>query len=172
MTATTGNTLALLQSVQALILANTGSAFAALSAADAARYGVSRAVFVGAPKEYKDGYLPQCHIIPEADLVAVSGGASRVEDVVTCRVRVVVDFSDWWAAEQAVLAIRDQLLALFATHVRGGAAAGGAVVALDVDPKQRGGEFQTVQVAGVWYRSWSVLIEVEQVYVPSSGYQP
>ena len=85
MTATTGNTLALLQSVQALILANTGSAFAALSAADAARYGVSRAVFVGAPKEYKDGYLPQCHIIPEADLVAVSGGASRVEDVVTCR---------------------------------------------------------------------------------------
>jgi hypothetical protein len=172
MTATTGNTLGMLQAVQTLILANTGSTFAALSASDAARYGVTRAVFVGAPKDYKDLYLPQCHIVAMTDGIIVAGGAARVEDVVRARVRAVVDFSDWWAAEQSILSIRDTLVLLLGTHVRAGATAGGAIIGLALDEKDQPGVFETVQVAGVWYRQWSGMIQIEQVYSPSGGFVP
>src|SRR5512146_2187893 len=66
------------------------SPFAALSAADAARYGVSRAVFIGRPKDFNDAYLPQVSlwIPPEpeqgalrsaeaVDEAALTGGVGR-----------------------------------------------------------------------------------------------
>ena len=43
MPATTPTTLGILQTLQSLILAHTGTTFAALNSADATRYGVARA---------------------------------------------------------------------------------------------------------------------------------
>ena len=62
--ATSPNTLGVLQGIQTIIvneaLIGGLSPFAALTSADATRYGVARAVFVGRPKDFKDAYLPQC----------------------------------------------------------------------------------------------------------------
>ncbi len=66
------NTLGVLQAMQSIILNEAlvagVSPFAALSAADQARYGVTRAVFIGRPKDFSDAYLPQCALwIPQRD---------------------------------------------------------------------------------------------------------
>ena len=59
-------TFAALRAMQGLILSEClvggASPFAALSAGDAARFGVANAVFVGRPKDFKDAYLPQCRL--------------------------------------------------------------------------------------------------------------
>lgn len=170
MPATTPNTLAALQAVQGLILANTGTTFAALSGADAARYRVARAVYIGAPKDFKDGYLPQCQLVPLGEQIALVGQQGRVEDAILVRLRVVVDFTDWWAAEQQVLSIRDQLLPLLATHLRAGASAGGAVLALVPPPEREHGSFATVTIGEVSYRTWEITLHLIQVYVPVGGY--
>lgn len=170
MVATTPNTLGMLQSLQALIIANSGTTFAALSASDATRYGVSRAVLIGAPKDFRDGYLPQLHLEPLADQIAVTHAQGRVEDSISVRLRAFVDFSDWWAAEQNILNIRDLLVPLLATHLRAGATAGGNLAALALAPGEIAGEFDTVEVAGVWYRAWACVVTLEQVYVPAGGF--
>jgi hypothetical protein len=71
-------TFAALQAMQTIILAEClvggFTPFAALSAADTARYGVASAVFVGRPNDFHDAYLPQCAIwIPPAAETAVLG---------------------------------------------------------------------------------------------------
>jgi hypothetical protein len=162
-------TLAALQALQSLILNNSGTTFAALSATDAARYGVARAVYIGSPKDFKDLYLPQCQIIPLAETLALAGEQARVSDTLAVEVRCAADFTDWWAAEQNILAMRDLLLPLFAAHVRAGAAAGSPLLALSFAAQEPHGIFEIVQVAGVWYRTWSCLLEIEQVYAPTSG---
>ena len=169
MPATTPATLAVLQALQSEILANSATTFAALSTADAARYGVARAVFVGVPKEFKDALMPQCHIIPIAQHLAVAGVHGRITDVITLRLRVVVDYSDWWAAEQQVLAIRDLLVPVVLTHLRAGATAGGALVALASLPGHEVGAFATLTVATVTYRTWELPLTLTQSYVPASG---
>ncbi|HEV2459278.1 MAG TPA: hypothetical protein VGS80_13040, partial [Ktedonobacterales bacterium] len=68
-------TFAALRAMQSLILSEClvggVSPFAALTSADAARFGVANAVFVGRPKDFKDAYLPQCcvWIPPETEVV-------------------------------------------------------------------------------------------------------
>jgi hypothetical protein len=56
-------TFAALQAMQSIVLAEClvggVTPFAALSSADAARFGVANAVFIGRPKDFKDAYLPQ-----------------------------------------------------------------------------------------------------------------
>ena len=169
MPATNPNTLGVLQALQGLIVANSGTTFAALAVADATRYGVARAVFIGAPKDFKDGALPQCQIIPEDNDVTVIGAHGRVADVLTVRLRIVVDFTDWWAAEQSILMIRDLLLPLLATHLRAGAAPSSPLAALDYAASTDHAAFTTITVAGVWYRTWSCLLRLEQIFVPTGG---
>ncbi len=170
MTATAPNTLGALQALQSLILANTGTTFAALSAADATRYGVARAVYIGAPKDFKDMYLPQCHIVPVDDRITITGEQARVNDAITCEIRCVADYTDWWAAEQQLLAIRDVMVPLLATHLRAGATPGGNLMAASIAPVEDRGAFDTLEAAGVWYRVWSCLVTLEQVYVPAGGF--
>lgn len=170
MTATTPNTLGVLQALQSLILANTGTTFAALRSGDATRYGVARAVFIGAPKDFKDGYLPQCHIVPASDQIDVVGAQARVSDVITCEVRCVADYSDWWAAEQQIVAIRDVMVPLLATHLRAGATAGGNLMAAAITAVADHNAFDLLEVAGVWYRAWSCNVTLEQIYVPTGGF--
>ncbi len=170
MPATGPGTLAVLQSLQALILANTGTIFAALSSADATRYGVARAVYIGTPKDMKDVYVPACQLIPEAETIVIAGAQARVEDTLTVQLRVLVDFTDWWAAEQSILSIRDTLLPVLVTHLRSGAAAGGALVALSPEHTPERGTFDTVKIADVWYRAWSISLSLLQSYVPASGF--
>jgi hypothetical protein len=70
--------------MQSLILSEClvggASPFAALTSADAARFGIANAVFVGRPKDFKDAYLPQCcvWIPPETEVVEVASNAGRV----------------------------------------------------------------------------------------------
>jgi hypothetical protein len=170
MTATTPNTQGTLQALQSLILANTGTTFAALGSADATRYGVTRAVYIGAPKDFKDRYLPQCHIVPVDDRITITGEQARVNDAITCEVRCIADYTDWWAAEQQILTIRDVMVPLLATHLRAGATAGGNLMASSIASVEDRGAFSTIEVAEVWYRSWSCLVMLEQVYVPSGGF--
>ncbi|MGH2514400.1 MAG: hypothetical protein ACRDHP_01985, partial [Ktedonobacterales bacterium] len=110
-------TFAALQAMQSIILSECliggVSPFAALSSADAARYGVANAVFLGRPKDFKDVYLPQCclWIPPETEAVALVGYAGRAEAEFEALVQVYVDLRpDWYAAEQQILSIRDALL--------------------------------------------------------------
>jgi hypothetical protein len=70
------------------------------------------------PKDSKDGYLPQCHHIEANDQIEVAGEHARVHDLITCEVRCVVDYTDWYAAEQAILTIRDLMVSLLITHLR------------------------------------------------------
>src|SRR5487761_1969339 len=107
------NTLGVLQAMQSLIvnhaLVGGVSPFAALSAADATRYGVARAVFIGRPKDFSDAYLPQCALwIPERDEreqpVELLGMGGRVFDDLEVTVQAFVDQrTDWYVAEQTIL---------------------------------------------------------------------
>jgi hypothetical protein len=170
MTATAPNTQSALQALQSLILANTETTFAALSAADATRYGVARAIYIGAPKDFKDRYLPQCHIVPVADRITVTGEQARVNDAITCEIRCVADYTDWWVAEQQILTIRDVMVPLLATHLRAGATAGGSLMAATIASVEDRGAFNTLEVAGMWYRMWTCLVTLDQVYVPAGGF--
>jgi hypothetical protein len=173
------NTLGMLQAVQGLILGNVlmggVSPFASLNAADAARYGVARAVYIGAPKDFKDAYLPQCQIVPEEETVALAGAQGRAEDVLAVRVMAVVSFTDWWAAEQQILALRDAIWPVLLAHVRGGASVGTGFVALDpaagANEARRGG-FGLLEVAGVWYRTWTCHLDARQVWAATGGLVP
>src|SRR5512146_1331044 len=75
------DTFGALQAMQSLILNEClvagASPFAALSASDASRYGVARAVFIGRPKDFSDAYLPQCVIwIPPEQSAAMEAGTA------------------------------------------------------------------------------------------------
>ena len=169
------NTLGVLQAVQTMLLNDVlvggSSPFAALNSTDAARYGVARAVYIGAPKDFKDGYLPQCQIVAEEDAVTLAGVQGRATDALLVRITAVVDFTDWWVAEQGILALRDAIWPVLLTHLRGGASAGTGFVALDLPetrPQARDG-FDLLEVAGVWYRSWTCHILARQVWAASGG---
>jgi hypothetical protein len=172
------NTLGVLRVVQTLIvndvLLSGVSPFAALSSADAARYGVARAVYVGAPKDFKDAYLPQCQIVAEEEAVTLLGAQGRAEDALTVRVTAIVDFTDWWAAEQNILALRDALWPVLLTHLRGGAGAGTSFVALDpaTGAAEHRDGFATEEIAGVWYRTWTARIIARQVWAAAGGLVP
>src|SRR5579864_4495252 len=109
------NSLGVLQAMQGIIineaLVGGVSPFAALSASDQARYGVTRAVFIGRPKDFADAYLPQCALwIPERDEreqpVELVGHTGRVFDDTEVTIQAFCDLrSNWWAAEQQILQI-------------------------------------------------------------------
>jgi len=169
MTLAAPSTLATLQAIQTVILNGSGVTFAPLGSTDAARYGVGRAIFIGVPKQYRANLLPQCSIEALTDAVTVSGQHGRVRDSLTVRVRTFVDFTDWWAAEQQVLTIRDLLLPLLAMHTAGGTLPGQPLTQLALTNGAVAGEFGTVNIGEVWYRNWSCNLTVTQVYAPLGG---
>ena len=169
------NTLGALQAMQALILNEVliaaASPFAALSATDQARYGVSRAVFIGKPKDWKDAYLPACTLwVPPGDPavqpVEMIGYAGRVFDDVEVEVTVWVDLrTDWYAGEQSILQIRDALWPTLAKHERlGGTVAG---VTYSTGREGRGLAYETV--AGVEYRIYEAVWRFGQQYLVAGG---
>lgn len=167
------DTLTSLRATQSLILAAMGNGFAALSAADATRLGVARAIFIGAPKDFNDGYLPQCHLVAEDDAVSRVGANGRIVDALRVRVTLVADYTDWWNGEQTILALRDQLWPTLLAHVRAGTSAGATLVALDpLAVATRGVGFGFLEVAGVWYRTWSATVDLRQIWAPSGGLVP
>lgn len=171
-------TLAILQAMQAIIMGEAliggppaSSPFAALSAADQARFGVGRAVFIGRPKDFKDAYLPQCCLwIPEHDEgqqpVELVGYAGRVSDVVEVTVQAFADLrTDWWAGEQSILSIRDALWPVLLRHKL----LGGTVASVtDAEPREgRGLCYESV--AGTEYRCWEAVWQVRQQYDVAGG---
>lgn len=165
-------TLAALQAMQATILAEclVGglSPFAALSAADATRYGVSRAVFVGQPKDFADAYLPQCQIwLPEhAEVVTLTGYTGRATAELVALVRVYVEMQrDWWAGEQQIYAIRDALWPVLLRHARLG---GGVPSVLD-GQAQAGRGLCYEQLGGTVYRCYEARWMVRQHWMISGG---
>ncbi len=171
MTATTPATLAALGALRSTILTASGSAFAQLSAADAVRYGVARAVFIGAPLDIPGDYLPQCQLLPEAGESALTGETGRVSESLTVNVRILVDATDWWAGEQQLLALRDQLVPALLTTLRAGAVAGGALVALGPARWDRQ-TYSASAIGGVSYRIWSTTCTLWQHYTPPGGLAP
>jgi hypothetical protein len=172
------NTLGVLRALQTLLLNNAliggTSPFASLGSADATRYGVTRAIYIGAPKDFKDGYLPQCQLVAEGDAVQVIGAQGRVADALLVRIMAVADFTDWWAGEQSILALRDAIWPVLVAHVRGGASAGTGFVALELPDAQPQGSdgFEMLEVAGVWYRTWTCHVLARQVWAPAGGLVP
>ena len=169
------NTLGALQAMQTLILSEVlvggVSPFAALSASDQARYGVSRAVFIGKPKDWKDAYLPACTLwVPPAGAsqqpVELMGYAGRVLDEVEVQVCCWVDLrTDWYAGEQQILNIRDALWPTLLKHERlGGTVAG---VTQSEGREGRGLAYETV--AGVEYRIYEAVWRFGQQYVVAGG---
>jgi hypothetical protein len=172
------NTLGVLRALQTLLVGNVlvggVSPFASLSSADATRYGVSHAIYIGAPKDFKDGYLPQCQIVVEEESVTLSGAQGRAADALHVRITAIADFTDWWAGEQSILGLRDAIWPVVLAHVRGGASAGTCFVALDAsdDSLTASDGFGMLEVAGVWYRTWTCHVIARQVWAPAGGLVP
>jgi hypothetical protein len=177
---TSPQTFAALQAMQGIILneclVSSASPFAALSAADTTRYGVSRAVFIGKPKDFKDAYLPQCNLwVPPGDeqaqpveLIgyASSGSTARVEDQIEAIVTVYVDLrTDWYAGEQSILQIRDALWPALLHHEK----LGGSVAGVIESWAREGRGLCYEQVAGVDYRCYEVLWGFRQQWSLTGG---
>jgi hypothetical protein len=170
-------TVATLQAMQTIILQEAliagVSPFAALSAADATRYGIARAIFVGKPKDWKDAYLPACTLwVPPGDQagqdVEFVGYVGRVFDelevVVTCWVD---QRTDWYAGEQQALNLRDALWPALIRHER----LGGTVAGVTESWAREGRGLAYEQVAGVEYRIYEAIWHVRQQYVIAGGRQ-
>lgn len=168
------DTFGALQAMQSLILNEClvagVSPFAALSAADASRYGVARAVFVGRPKDFSDAYLPQCCIWLPSDTntetVELSGYAGRALSTFAAHVLLLVDQrTDWYAAEQQILTLRDALWPVLLRHAQ----LGGAVASVTVSEAFVGRGLCYEQIAGVQYRCFEALWRVRQQWQVSGG---
>lgn len=165
-------TLAALQALRGIILSEClvggASPFAALSAADSARYGVAHAVFIGRPKDFNDGYLPQCclWIPPETETIELTSYTGRAEAELEVRVLVVVDLRpDWYAAEQQILALRDALLPVLLRHE----VAGGTVSTITQTAVQAGRGLCYETVAGSEYRCYEARWLVRQQWQVTGG---
>ena len=168
-------TLSVLQAMQGIILnevqVGLASPFAALSASDASRFGVARAVFIGRPKDFKDAYLPQCCLwIPQRDEaqqpVELVGYAGRVSDVIEVTVQAFADLrSDWYAAEQQILNMRDALWPPLLRHKLLG---GGVPSVTDAEPREGRGLCYE-QVAGIEYRCYELVVSVRQQFNLAGG---
>lgn len=147
------------------------SPFAALSAADAARYGVGAAVFIGEPKDFNDGYLPQCviWIPPETDsalTATLDGLTGRASAELEALIRVYVDMrTNWYAGEQQILAIRDALWPALLRHAR----LGGSIPSVIASEAQPGRGLTYEQIAGVEYRIFEARWLIRQQWLISGG---
>lgn len=168
-------TLGVLKAMQSIlipeVLVSGSSPFAALSASDQSRFGVSRAVFIGRPKDFKDAYLPQCCLwIPERDEtqqpVELVGYAGRVSDVVEVTVQAFADLrTDWYVGEQSILNIRDALWPVLLRHKQ----LGGSVPSVtDAEPHEGRG-FCYEQIGGVEYRCYELIWQARQQWNISGG---
>lgn len=165
-------TLPALQAMQSILLSEClvsgASPFAALSSADSARYGVTRAVFIGRPKDFKDAYLPQCclWLPPEAEAAELAGYTGRAFTEFEARVLVYVDpRPDWYAAEQQILAIRDALWPALLRHGR----LGGSVASVVESEPRAGRGLCYEQIGGGEYRCYEALWWVRQQWAVSGG---
>ena len=168
------DTFGALRAMQSLILSEClvagVSPFAPLSATDAARYGVARAVFVGRPKDFSDAYLPQCCVwLPaetSGDTVELAGYAGRATSTFAARVLLLVDQrSDWYAAEQQILALRDALWPVLLRHAQ----LGGTVPSVTATAAFVGRGLCYEQVAGVQYRAFEAVWRVRQQWQVTGG---
>lgn len=174
------NTFGALQAMQSIILSeclvNGVTPFAALTSADATRYGVSSAVFVGRAKDFNSAYLPQANLwlAPEpeqttptpANSFALGGLVGRANAEFEAIVQVIVDMrGDWYAGEKQLLAIRDALLPTLLRHERLNALAPG-VTASEGRPG-RGMSYE--QIAGVEYRMYEARWWARQEWMMSGG---
>lgn len=165
-------TLAALQAMQTIVLneclVGGVSPFTALSAADASRYGVARAVFIGRPKDFADAYLPQCCIwsVEGSEVVEPAGVNGRAHAQLAACVQVFVDLrTDWWAAEQQILGIRDALLGAMLRHTR----LGGSVATVMQSEVRPGRGVCYAQIAGTDYRCYEAIWELRQQWSISGG---
>jgi hypothetical protein len=169
------NTLGVLQAMQGILineaLVGGVSPFAALSASDAARYGVSRAVFIGRPKDFSDAYLPQCILwIPERDApqqpVELMGHVGRVFDDIEVTIQAFTDLrTDWYAAEQRILQIRDALWPVVLKHLL----LGGSVATVTESDAFEGRGLCYEEIAGVEYRCYELHWAVRQQWSIAGG---
>ena len=172
------DTLGALEAMRTIILSEclVGGAtpFAALSAADAARYGVSYAVFIGRPKDFADVYLPQLNlwISPEpegatsANDVALAGLVGRANAEFEAIVQVIVDMrADWYAGERQALQIRDALWPALLRHER----LAGLEPTVTASEARPGRGLRYEQIAGVEYRIFEARWWVRQEWQITSG---
>lgn len=169
------DTLGVVQAMQSLLISEVLvgglSPWAALSPADATRYGVSRAVFIGQPKDFRDAYLPQCALwVPEGSAgdqpVELVGYAGRVFDEIAVTVRAFVDMrADWYAGERKILQIRDALWPVVLRH----RLLGGTVATVTEANVIEGRGLCYEEVAGTEYRCYELLWIVRQQWSIAGG---
>lgn len=169
------STLAVLQAMQSIIIAETlivgVSPFAALSAGDAARYGVARSVFIGKPKDFNDGYLPQCNLwVPPSDesrqQSEMVGYVGRIFSWIEVIGQVFVDMrADWYLGEQKILAIRDALWPVVLKHE----ALGGTVNSVVESQAEESRGLCYESVASVEYRCFEWRWLVRQHWNTATG---
>lgn len=174
------NTFGALLAMQSIILSeclvNGVTPFAALSAADASRYGVNNAVFIGRPKDFNSAYLPQANlwIAPEpegasqtpANDFALGGLVGRANADFEAIVQVVVDMrGDWYAGEKQTLAIRDALLPVLLHHER----LAGMEPTVTASEARPGRGLRYEHIAGVEYRVFEARWWARQEWLQANG---
>ncbi|HEX8997109.1 MAG TPA: hypothetical protein VF812_13860 [Ktedonobacterales bacterium] len=149
--------------------------FAALSAADATRYGVSYAAFIGRPKDFNSAYLPQLNlwIPPEpegapalANTIALAGAVGRANAEFEAIVQVIVDMrGDWYAGERQALAIYDALWSALLRHER----LAGLAPTVTASEARPGRGLRYEQIAGMDYRVIEARWWARQEWLISGG---
>lgn len=155
------DTLGALQAMRSIILSEClvggVTPFATLSAADAARYGVNYAAFIGRPKDFTSAYLPQLNlwIPPESEgaaqvsEMALVGAVGRANAEFEAIVQVMVDMrADWYAGERQALTIRDALWPALLRHER----LAGLAPTVTASEARPGRGLRYEQIAGMEYR--------------------
>ncbi len=175
------DTLGALEAMRTIILSEClvggVTPFAALSAADAARYGVSYAAFIGRPKDFNPAYLPQLNLwIPSepegvaqanaANEFALVGGVGRANATFEAIVQVIVDMrADWYAGERQALAIRDALWSALLRHER----LAGLAQTVTASEARPGRGLGYEQIAGVEYRVYEARWWARQEWLIAGG---
>ena len=175
------DTLGALEAMRTIILSEClvggVTPFAALSAADAARYGVSYAAFIGRPKDFNDAYLPQLNLwIPAepagvaqasaAETVALVVGVGRANAAFEAIVQVIVDMrADWYAGERQALAICDALWSALLRHER----LAGLAQTVTASEARPGRGLIYEQIAGVEYRVFEARWWAQQEWLIAGG---
>lgn len=172
------DTLGALEAMRTIILSEClvdgVTPFAALSAADTARYGVGYAAFIGRPKDFNAAYLPQLTlwIPPEAagassaTAATLVGGVGRANAEFEAIVQVIVDMrADWYAGERQALAIRDALWSALLRHER----LAGLAQTVTASEARPGRGLAYEQIAGVEYRIFEARWWVQQEWLIAGG---
>lgn len=148
-----------------------------LLTADATRYGVAHAAFIGVPKDWRAGvYARQLHIVTMPENVAWRTNP-KVWDYAPIYLRLAYSReADWYTAYQDIVKARDVMYKVLLRHAEGtGQAAAPTVQASQIEPGGAGGApigYHLDLTQDVEWDCWGFMWRIKQEWTVSGGLVP